>query len=227
MAGRKSKVEFVMARERMAEFFRKLADAVQDGSVELDGGSLDLHDFSKLKVSVKASGGAYLISLGVKKEEKEAPSVCVCTTEVCTCGAAPGSPRAAEAAEAPKAPAKAAAKTGAKAAAKAPRAKAPETAGPGGKPRYKGLKKRLKEHWKAVRDALLAGNLPEDAAYEAFAAEFKAMLTYPGKGEEHYAANAEALRELAEAMRTRDIAEVRLAAAMIDKLKKECHARYK
>ena len=141
-------------------------------------------------------GESVFISLNVKREA--AGPVCVCTENVCACGAAEAL----------------AEQMGAE-------------PGADGKPKYKGLKKRLEKTWKTVREGLALGVLPETILMDLLGGDFRAMLTYPGKGDEHYEENRKALEELQAAVAAGDLERARQAAALVERLKKECHRRYK
>jgi len=92
---------------------------------------------------------------------------------------------------------------------------------------YKPLKKRLGKAWSGVKNALALGGLPQPAVLKNFAEDFKAMLTFPDKGESEYPANAAALDELLAAAEAGDHDRASAAAARIESLKKACHKLYK
>lgn len=104
--------------------------------------------------------------------------------------------------------------------------KAPAKAAPG-RPKYGSLKKRLKSSWKAVQEAVAAGSLPGETAAAAFLADSELMLVFPGKGDEYYAPYAAALAQFRRALGRGDLAGLKRACAELDRVKVQCHARYK
>lgn len=71
-----------------------------------------------------------------------------------------------------------------------------------GRPSYKSLKKRMRTSFKALRQAVQAGAMPQPQAAASFLADSLLMVEYPGYGDEHYAeyrAATEALRTALEA----------------------------
>lgn len=102
----------------------------------------------------------------------------------------------------------------------------PEELAPGGLPRYKGLKKRMKNTFRAIRDALLAGLAPDPAMAGAFVADSRLMTRYPGKGDAYYAAYDAEVDRFEQALAAGDVAAMTASAAALDRLKKECHSRH-
>lgn len=196
MGGKKSKIEMALRREETAAFFRRLADGIEAGRMDVSGVALEFGNFSSIKLAAKGVGESVFVSLSVKREA--VGPVCVCDENVCACGAAEAL----------------AEQMGAE-------------PGAGGKPKYKGLKKRLEKTWKTVREGLALGVLPEKILMDLLGGDFRAMLTYPGKGDEHYEENRKALEELQEAVAQGDLERARAVAALVERLKKECHRRYK
>lgn len=86
MGGSKSKIEFAVTRAEAPGVFRALAQGLESGTAELGGSALDLADFAKLKIGLRAEGDTLFFSLK-SKGEKTAP-VCVCEAPPCVCGAA-------------------------------------------------------------------------------------------------------------------------------------------
>ena len=85
MGGSKSKIEFAVTRAEAPEVFRALAQGFESGMAELGGSTLDLTDFAKLKIGLRAGGDTLFFSLKLKAE-KIAPT-CVCEAPPCVCGA--------------------------------------------------------------------------------------------------------------------------------------------
>nr|WP_284710918.1 GAK system XXXCH domain-containing protein [Desulfovibrio aminophilus] len=99
----------------------------------------------------------------------------------------------------------------------------PKAAGP----KYGPLKKRLKRSWKAVREAVLAGRAPGAAQAEAFVADSERMVAFPGKGDAYYAPYTTALESFRIALKSGDIAALRSACDELERVKVQCHDRYK
>lgn len=93
--------------------------------------------------------------------------------------------------------------------------------------KYGQLKKRLKLSWKAVREAVLAGRAPDAAQAEAFVADSERMVAFPGKGDAYYAPYTTALESFRIAMKSGDIAALRSACDELERVKAQCHDRYK
>lgn len=94
-------------------------------------------------------------------------------------------------------------------------------------PKYGPLKKRLKRSWKAVREAVLAGRAPDATSAEAFAADSERMVAFPGKGDAYYAPYMAALESFRIALKSGDAAALRTACDELERVKAQCHARYK
>ena len=92
-----------------------------------------------------------------------------------------------------------------------------------GKPKYKGLKKRMKATFKEITRALLAGEMPAEAVAASFVEDARLMVTYPGKGDEFYPAFSQAVDGFAKALEAGDLEALRKAALDLDQRKSECH----
>lgn len=106
----------------------------------------------------------------------------------------------------------------------------PETDEPpvaAGLPKYKSLKKRMKGQFKHIYDRLLNDALPETDVVSAFLADSRLMTAYPGYGDEYYAEYDAARAVFQDAFEREDLAACKSAAQELNRLKKECHARYK
>ncbi|THB69891.1 MAG: GAK system XXXCH domain-containing protein [Desulfovibrio sp.] len=102
-----------------------------------------------------------------------------------------------------------------------------DTPGPGGIPKYKTLKKRMKSDFKAIKEALEAGQFPGLEVMRSFHHDSELMVEYPGKGDEFYPAYSKAVREFVAAVENQDLAKARDAANLLEELKEACHDRYK
>lgn len=109
---------------------------------------------------------------------------------------------------------------------------APEAAGglespdPAGKPKYKSLKKRMKNTFKGLVLALRAGQAPNAGPLAAFIADSRLMTAYPGKGDAFYPAYDAEIDRLEAAAAAGDLAAMTDSVAALDRMKKECHSRH-
>ncbi len=94
------------------------------------------------------------------------------------------------------------------------------------RPRYKGLKKRMKRDFKDIGAALAAGFAPRPETVAAFVADSRLMTTYRGKGDEAYPAYLEAVSAFAAAAAAGDVEAMVPAYRELAAGKKSCHARY-
>lgn len=104
---------------------------------------------------------------------------------------------------------------------------APAGTAPEGRPRYSTLKKWMKKEFKAIREALALGQLPDPDLAESFVADSLLMCAYPGKGDEFYPAYAARAEAFGAAVAAGDLAAAQEAAAGLDAFKRDCHDRYK
>ncbi|MFP4033752.1 MAG: GAK system XXXCH domain-containing protein [Desulfococcaceae bacterium] len=103
----------------------------------------------------------------------------------------------------------------------------PTPASEGGLPKYKSLKKRMKGRFKSIYDRLLNDALPEAAVVEAFLADSKLMIAYPDYGDEFYGEYDTLCVGFREAFERGDLSACKSAVQELNRLKKECHDRYK
>jgi XXXCH domain-containing protein len=97
---------------------------------------------------------------------------------------------------------------------------------PGGRGRYKDLKKRMKETFKILGTALAAGQAPDAGILASFVADSRRMTTYSGKGDAFYPAYEAEVTRLEAAAAAGDIAAMSRSAAELARMKKECHSRH-
>ena len=102
-----------------------------------------------------------------------------------------------------------------------------ENDGDGAKADYKRLKKAMKKSFKTLKDHLEADDLPPADAVSAFLTESEQMIRFPGFGDEFYEAYREACFRFREAHRTADLAACKNACDELERLKSDCHDRYK
>lgn len=92
---------------------------------------------------------------------------------------------------------------------------------------YKKLKKRMKESFKSMMESLMAEALPADAAVMSFLQDSKLMLSFPEKGGEYYDDYDVACTSFAGAFESGNLDACKSAINALDRLRKECHSRYK
>ena len=95
--------------------------------------------------------------------------------------------------------------------------------GPEGKPKYKSLKKRMKSSFKVISSAVNQAVMPPQAAIEAFIADSRLMITYPGYGDEFYAAYDKAVDDFETAVAAGDMAAMHAAVHELNHQKSVCH----
>jgi XXXCH domain-containing protein len=106
------------------------------------------------------------------------------------------------------------------------RADAAESVVPGGKIRYKSLKKRMKQSFRALVAALRDRQAPDPAVLAAFVADSRLMVTYSGKGDAFYPAYDAEVDRLEAAAAAADLDAMTASVAALDRMKKECHSRH-
>jgi len=96
----------------------------------------------------------------------------------------------------------------------------------GALPKYKSLKKHMKHTFKAIGIALNAGQIPPEAEAQSFIADSRLMVSYPGKGDEIYAAYLEKTNAFEAALGTSDLETLKALYRDLAQLKRDCHSRY-
>lgn len=95
-----------------------------------------------------------------------------------------------------------------------------------GKPSYKSLKKRMKASFKLIYKMLQEDQAPPAPAVEAFLAESRLMVTYPGMGDEYYDEYVATCGEFEAAFAAGDMAAMKAGAVELASQKGRCHAKY-
>jgi XXXCH domain-containing protein len=108
-----------------------------------------------------------------------------------------------------------------------PAARAAAKAGPAAATGYKALKKRMGKSFRAVRSALEAGAEPGAGDVRAYLDDGRRMCTFPGKGDPMYPGFLSALDRFEAALAAGDAAGALRLAGEMQRMKKECHARFK
>jgi len=93
-------------------------------------------------------------------------------------------------------------------------------------PKYKSLKKHMKQTFKAIGVALNAGQIPPGAEAQSFIADSRLMVSYPGKGDEFYAAYLEKTNAFEAALASSDLEGMKVLHRELAQLKRDCHSRY-
>lgn len=96
----------------------------------------------------------------------------------------------------------------------------------GGVPKYKDLKKRMKAGFKLILGLIGEDELPPRAAVEAFLADSRRMITYPGHGDEYYEEYARTCQALEQAFQVGDLERVKAEVVSLANQKTRCHAKY-
>lgn len=111
-----------------------------------------------------------------------------------------------------------------------------ETAPPGeetlgkedqGKIPYKTLKKRMKGSFAELKKLLAQNLLPSGETVRQFLDDSSLMITYPGKGDEHYESYRRCCQEFEKAFASGDLEAIRKALTLVEACKKACHDQYK
>lgn len=92
---------------------------------------------------------------------------------------------------------------------------------------YKALKKRMQATFKRLGVTIAANRIPDDPLIQAFESQVSEMIRFPDRGEPHYDAFQAGCRHLVEACRGNRIEDVRRAFEALNRMKKDCHTRYK
>lgn len=92
---------------------------------------------------------------------------------------------------------------------------------------YKTLKKRMQATFKEVGRAVRENRVPSQQVVQTFLQDVTAMIGFPDRGEPHYEAFEALCQSLAEACRQNRIEDIRQTFEALNKMKKDCHARYK
>ncbi len=96
-----------------------------------------------------------------------------------------------------------------------------------GKLKYKDLKKRMKKPFKKIRETLSDGKLPPADTVRGFLADSALMVSCKGYGDEYYEAYNVACERFGRAFQAGDLSACWDAADELERLKSDCHDRYK
>ena len=96
-----------------------------------------------------------------------------------------------------------------------------------GPPTYGQLKERMKADFKQIRKAVKKGRSTDTELVRSFCSDALLMTTYPGKGDEYYAAFREQVERLAKAVQQGDGPMLAETVAAVRRMEKACHKRFK
>lgn len=201
---RKKKMEFILPKGQVAAFFKTLGEELQQGGAE--GSPMSLEGYREIKISIQDQGAALLVGLKAKFPKPD---------EILLSGIAPLADLVERDDEGELT------ETGVD--------QAEVTAGPG-LPKYKVLKKRMRQTFKSLAASLAAGTPPPAEVLDLFAADSRLMCAFPGLGDEFYPPYLELVDRLVAQIQAGDAESLRQAldtAGAINQMKKDCHARHK
>ena len=93
-------------------------------------------------------------------------------------------------------------------------------------PKYKSLKKHMKQTFKSIGTALSAGQMPPALEARSFIADSLLMVEYQGKGDEFYDAYREQTRAFEAALAAADLDALQAAYEALARTKRDCHSRH-
>lgn len=94
-------------------------------------------------------------------------------------------------------------------------------------PKYKELKKRMKGNFKIILESLETDILPPETAVTAYLADSKLMIKYPKYGAEFFGDYDQTCARFREAYERHDSEACKVAVQELNRLKKECHSKFK
>ena len=204
---KKHKMEFMLPKEEFGAFLRRLGGDLDDGRVHVADADIALASVIDLKVTFESEGEDCLVKLKVRSAEdavrlryEDGAFVEDREGEDAVGGDDAGTP-------APKA--------------------APARKAKGAEARYEELKERMDVDFKAMRRMLELGSLPDLPMVERFAKDSAAMISFKGKGDEHYAEYEAAVRAFRDAAAAQDAERTKACMKTLRQLKRSCHDRYK
>ena len=96
----------------------------------------------------------------------------------------------------------------------------------GGLPKYKSLKKHMKQTFKAIGLALTAGQMPPELEARSFLADSMLMIGYSGKGDEFYGLYQEKVLAFQAALDALDLEVMKALYQELAQIKRDCHSRH-
>lgn len=95
-----------------------------------------------------------------------------------------------------------------------------------GKPKYKTLKKRMKDNFRMLVKTIHDGQVPPEQAVKSFLDDSDLMVQYPGYGDEYYESYTQACEAFKAAYESGDIARMHETIDVLVHEKARCHAKY-
>ena len=95
------------------------------------------------------------------------------------------------------------------------------------RPDYGQLKERMKADFKQIRKTVKKGRSIDAELVRSFCSDALLMTTYPGKGDEYYAAFREQVERLATAVQQGDGPMIRETVTAVRRMEKACHKQFK
>jgi XXXCH domain-containing protein len=91
----------------------------------------------------------------------------------------------------------------------------------------KTLKKRMSKAFKDMLKAMDDGRLPALNLVASWCEDADLMVTLLNRGQEHFHSFQDKCQELLESVKQRQLESAKAAAAALNRMRKECHSRYK
>jgi XXXCH domain-containing protein len=92
---------------------------------------------------------------------------------------------------------------------------------------YVALKKRMREDFRSIRRSVKKDKLPPSDTVASFLADSAKMVSYPGKGDEHYVEYTKIVAEFRKAWEAQDLSLLQTSVSELRDIKSACHERYK
>ncbi len=91
----------------------------------------------------------------------------------------------------------------------------------------KNLKKRMSKSFNALLKVMDDGRLPTLDLVVSWCEDANLMVTFLDRGKEHFHSFQSKSHELMESVKQRQIESAKAAATALNRMRKECHSRYK
>lgn len=201
---KKKKTKHTFSSEGAAGYLRRLADQLENGTLQIVSEEMEFSGMVKVKESLKSKRGKISIKVGIslpsgEAEEEPQPAPVEAEAPAAAAGQEPGDQPDQGDQQQPPA----------------------ETLP------FKKLKKRMATGFKALGKALEAGEAPDQAAAMAFAHDCLLMTTYSGNGEQMYPAFADKAKRFQAAAKGGDPKKIKAAYEEIKAARKDCHSQFK
>lgn len=209
----KRKMKLLVPEDQGAAVLRAVADGLETGTMDIEGGQVPLEGFVSLGVSLKRSAEGLGVKLKIKFPAPEEPEAVEGNADDDdTDDDDDDDDEDADEDDdghAADKPPPASAKTSLKKL-----------------PKYSSLKKWMKKEFKTIQAALVEGRLPDADLAASFVEDSRCMVLYPGKGDEYYPAYSAATDAFEQAMAAGSLEAAAAAVADLEALKSACHDKY-